>query len=366
MAVKNNKMGAWPMTAYVRPRWDRRRPARRAKEGRWAHTYAAIDLGTNNCRLLIARPTRSGFRVIDAFSRIVRLGEGVSESGQLGDDAMDRTIEALKICADKMRRRGVDRRRNVATDACRRAENGAFFLDRVVQETGVALETITAEEEARLALNGCLPLIEKKAPHALVFDIGGGSTEVMLMDARKGASDITGWVSLPYGVVNLSERYGGGALSVETYNSMVAEVDRHLRPFCKQHQVSAMVRRDEVQLLGTSGTVTTLTGVHLGLPRYDRSVVDGAFLQFDDIRDMSDGLRAQDCAGRAAHPCIGDERADLVVAGCAILEAICRRWPIGQLRVADRGLREGILHDLIRDAEREAGGRHGSDKQSPN
>ncbi|MGY8961083.1 MAG: Ppx/GppA phosphatase family protein [Alphaproteobacteria bacterium] len=323
------------MTTYVRPRWDRRRPARRAKEGRWAHTYAAIDLGTNNCRLLIARPTRSGFRVIDAFSRIVRLGEGVSESGRLSDDAMDRTIEALKICADKMRRRGVDRRRNVATDACRRANNG-------------------------------LPLIEKKAPHALVFDIGGGSTEVMLMDARKGASDITGWISLPYGVVNLSERYGGGALSVETYNSMVAEVDEHLQPFCKQHHIAAMVRRDEVQLLGTSGTVTTLTGVHLGLPRYDRSVVDGAFLQFDDIRDMSDRLRAQDCVGRAAHPCIGDERADLVVAGCAILEAICRRWPIGQLRVADRGLREGILHDLIRDADHESKGRDGSEKHNPN
>ncbi|MBL4721050.1 MAG: Ppx/GppA family phosphatase [Alphaproteobacteria bacterium] len=351
------------MTAYVRPRWDRRRPARRAKEGRWAHTYAAIDLGTNNCRLLIARPTRTGFRVIDAFSRIVRLGEGVSESGRLGDEAIDRTIEALKICADKMRRRGVDRRRNVATDACRRAQNGATFLERVVNETGVALETISAEEEARLALNGCLPLIEKSTPHALVFDIGGGSTEVMLMDARKGGSDMTGWVSLPFGVVNLSERYGGGALSVATYDSMVAEVDKLLAPFCKKYQVSSMVRREEVQILGTSGTVTTLTGVHLGLPRYDRSLVDGAYLQFDDIRAMSDRLRAQDCVGRAANPRIGEERADLVVAGCAILEAICRRWPVGRLRVADRGLREGILHDLIRAADSEAKDRRGREEK---
>ena len=341
------------MTAYVRPRWDRRRPAQRASEGRWAHTYAAIDLGTNNCRLLVARPTRSGFRVIDAFSRIVRLGEGLGEAGQLGEDAMDRTIEALKICADKMRRRGVDRRRSVATDACRRAGNGVAFLERVAAETGLTLETISAEEEAGLALKGCLPLIEPEAPYALVFDIGGGSTEVMLMDARNGGSDMTGWVSLPFGVVNLSERYGGGRLPVSVYDAMVAEVDFYLSPFCERYDISAMVGRGEAQLLGTSGTVTTLTGVHLDLPRYDRAVVDGAFLNFDDIRVMCDRLRGQDCADRAAHPCIGAERADLVVAGCAILEAICRRWPIGRLRVADRGLREGILLNLIRDAEAE-------------
>jgi exopolyphosphatase / guanosine-5'-triphosphate,3'-diphosphate pyrophosphatase len=353
-AKNNNETGTWPMTAYVRPRWDRRRPARQASEGRWAHTYAAIDLGTNNCRLLVARPTRSGFRVIDAFSRIVRLGEGLSDSGCLSEAAMDRTIEALEICADKMRRRGVDRRRCVATDACRRAENGAAFLDRVVAETGLTLETIAAEEEAGLALKGCLPLIGPDARHALVFDIGGGSTEVMLTDTGGGASDMTGWVSLPFGVVNLSERYGGDALSVSAYDAMVAEVDDHLAPFCQRHGVLAMVGRGEAQLLGTSGTVTTLTGVHLDLRRYDRAVVDGAFLNFDDIRDMSDRLRCQDFAARAAHPCIGAERADLVVAGCAILEAICRRWPIGRLRVADRGLREGILLDLIRDAEKES------------
>ncbi|MDE0815630.1 MAG: Ppx/GppA phosphatase family protein [Alphaproteobacteria bacterium] len=342
------------MTAYVRPRWDRRRPARQASEGRWEHTYAAIDLGTNNCRLLVARPTRSGFRVIDAFSRIVRLGEGVSGSGCLSVAAMDRTIEALKICADKMRRRAVDRSRCVATDACRRAQNGAEFLERVSIETGLKLETITAEEEAGLALKGCLPLIQPDARHALVFDIGGGSTEVMLTDTRGGASDMTGWVSLPFGVVNLSERYGSDTLSASVYDDMVVEVEEHLAPFCQRHEVLAMVGRGEAQLLGTSGTVTTLTGVHLGLQRYDRAVVDGAFLDFDDIRVMSDRLRRQDCAARAAHPCIGPERADLVVAGCAILEAICRRWPIGRLRVADRGLREGMLLDLMRDANNES------------
>jgi len=341
------------MTAYVRPRWDRRRPARQASQGRWEHTYAAIDLGTNNCRLLVARPTRSGFRVIDAFSRIVRLGEGVGDSGCLSESAMGRTIEALKICADKMLRRGVDRSRCVATDACRRAKNGGEFLERVGIETGLKLETIAAEEEAGLALKGCLPLIQPDARHALVFDIGGGSTEVMLTDTHGGASDMTGWVSLPFGVVNLSERYGGDTLSASAYDTMVVEVDEHLAPFCQRYEVSAMVGRGDAQLLGTSGTVTTLTGVHLGLQRYDRAVVDGAFLDFDDIRLMSDRLRRQGYAARAAHPCIGAERADLVVAGCAILEAICRRWPIGRLRVADRGLREGMLLHLISDADNE-------------
>lgn len=350
--------------AYVKPRW-RRDVERKNGDGDGCHTrtFAAIDLGTNNCRLLVARPNGDSFRVIDAFSRIVRLGEGMRDSGALTEDAMSRTVDALRICAAKMRRRRVDRARLVATDACRRAANSGDFLRRVVEETGLHLEIISAEEEARLALRGCAPLFAPDKRRALVFDIGGGSTEVMVLDTDELDTSGTcstrngNWMSMPFGVVSLSERYGGDTLSRERYAAMIADVDRRLEPFCAKNDIAQSVRSGELQMLGASGTVTTLTGVYLDLPRYDRSQVDGAYLGFKSIHQISDRLRGMCCAERATHPCIGADRADLVVAGCAILEAMCRRWPVGQLRVADRGLREGILLDLMLAASRESSGR---------
>lgn len=360
------------MATYVNSRRhgkDRRTSGHAGRKPKESHVYAAIDLGTNNCRLLVARPTLGNFRVIDAFSRIVRLGEGLGDTGVLSEAAMNRTIAALRICAAKMRRRKVDRARLVATDACRRALNCAEFLKRVERETGLWLETISCQEEARLALRGCAPLFAEDKSRALVFDIGGGSTEVTVADthecrkARSESSDIdsseTNWVSLPFGVVGLSERYGDAAMTRERYRAMVEDVDQELAPFCARNDISGSVRRGELQMLGASGTVTTLTGVSMNLARYDRGLVDGAFLEFEEILSISDKLRSMDCAERAAHPCIGNDRADLVVAGCAILEAMCRRWPVGRLRVADRGLREGILLDLMvgEDSERpESGG----------
>ena len=352
------------MVAYVKPRWRRDVERRHGEEtGRHAHTFAAIDLGTNNCRLLVARPSGDSFRVIDAFSRIVRLGEGMRETGALTDAAMSRTVDALRICAAKMRRRRVDRARLVATDACRRAANSSGFLEQVASETGLHLEIISPEEEARLALRGCAPLFAPDKRRALVFDIGGGSTEVMVLDtdaSGKQGDCATGegcWMSMPFGVVSLSERYGGDALSRESYAAMIDDVDQRLAPFCARNGIAGSARDGELQMLGASGTVTTLTGVYLDLPRYDRSQVDGAYLGFSSIQEISDKLRRMRCAERATHPCIGEDRADLVVAGCAILEAMCRRWPVGQLRVADRGLREGILLDLMVAADREKSGR---------
>ena len=351
------------MVAYAKPRWRRSIERRHGEDrGRRARTFAAIDLGTNNCRLLVARPSGNSFRVIDAFSRIVRLGEGMRVSGVLTDAAMSRTIDALRVCAAKMHRQRVDRARLVATDACRRAANSASFLEQVAAETGLHLEIIYPEEEARLALRGCAPLFAPEKRRALVFDIGGGSTEIIVLDTqRSGASsycatDDGGWMSMPFGVVNLSERYGGDALSRGSYAAMIDDVDRLLAPFCVRNSIAGSVRNGELQMLGTSGTVTTLSGVYHDLPRYDRSQVDGAYLKFSSIQQISDKLRRMRCSERATHPCIGEDRADLVVAGCAILEAMCRRWPVGQLRVADRGLREGILLDLLVAADREFSG----------
>ena len=332
----------------------RRWPAadRQRRGGRWGHTYAALDLGTNNCRLLVAKPTHDGFRVIDAFSRIVRLGEGVGATGRLSHEAMARTISALKICARKMRRRGVTRSRNVATQACRQAENCDEFLDRVQRETGLQLDIISSGEEARLAVDGSAPLLDPAARHALVFDIGGGSTELTwLRVPGGGGADVAAWISLPCGVVTLAERYGGIDVSADIYERMIGEVRGVLQEFDANHGLGGVLARDRVQMLGTSGTVTTLAGVHLGLPRYDRSRVDGLWLSFDHAFDVSERIRAMSYDARAANPCIGRERADLVVAGCAILAAICRTWPVGRLRVADRGVREGLLLAMIQAAD---------------
>ena len=313
-----------------------------------AKTYGALDLGTNNCRLLIAKPTVDGFRVVTSFSRIVRLGEGMAEDDRLCEDAMDRTIEALDVCAGKLEQFDVARTRNIATEACRRAVNCGDFIERIESRTGLTLETISSREEARLALAGCKSLLADDPPHALVFDIGGGSTE-LVWAVRDGGDGfrIADTLSLPIGVVTLSEICGTGEVSRDAYENMVETVARHLPAFCRRNRIASRVGQGRVQMLGTSGTVTTLGAVHLELPRYSRSHIDGLHIDFDALERASDRLTGMDYDGRAAIPCIGHERAELVVPGCAILEAICRCWPVGSLRIADRGLREGILLELM-------------------
>lgn len=315
--------------------------------------FAALDLGTNNCRLLVAVPTRPGhFRVIDAFSRIVRLGEGLAASGHLGAAAMDRAVEALRICAEKLAQRDIRRARLIATEACRSAANGAEFLDRVRRETGLRLEIIDRQTEARLAVSGCGPLVERDTHGVVLFDIGGGSSEIALIDLSRHrtprlASHIVAWTSLPVGVVSLAERYGGREVSRPSFEAMVEEVAGHLAAFAGRDRIRHLAESARFHLLGTSGTVTTLAGVHLGLERYDRRRVDGLWMDRDSVDRMIETLLGWDFEQRVANACIGADRADLVLAGCAILEAIRRAWPSERLRVADRGLREGILSELM-------------------
>jgi len=305
---------------------------------------AALDLGTNNCRLLIARVQPDGFRVIDGFSRIVRLGEGLDASNQLSQAAMDRTKSAIAVCAEKIKQRSVTSGRYVATEACRRALNGEEFLKSIEKETGLSLETIPPREEAELTLAGCLPLLDPAIPYALTFDVGGGSAEILWVKLQQDdVPEVIGLISLPCGVVTMTERYGEPEISKEGYRAMVSDVEAMLRPFDEEHGISAAITRGEVQMLGTAGTVTTIAGVHMKLPRYNRAVVDGTWLDFGALEAISRMLVTSDFEGRAAHACIGEGRAELVVAGCGILEAVCSTWNAGRLRVADRGVREGIL-----------------------
>lgn len=304
--------------------------------------------------MLVARPLARGFRVIDAFSRITRLGEGLATSGVLSEDAMARTVVALRACADKMVRNRVTRVRLVATEACRRAANHADFAARVAAETGLALDIISAEEEAGLALGGCASLMRPEVPWALVFDIGGGSTELVWVH-NSSTHRVMGVQSLPVGVVTLAEEMGERLNTAEGYAAAVADISLRLAPFEARHDISRRLVEGSVQMLGTSGTVTTLAALHLNLDRYERALVDGIDLHFDDIAAVTARLTAMNAAERARHPCVGPERADLVLAGCAILEAMCRLWPLASLRVADRGVREGLLLSMMgEDARRPA------------
>ena len=329
--------------------------------------YAAIDLGTNNCRMLVACPaknggrnnTRNGLRVIDGFSRIVRLGEGVRATGRLADAAIERTTEALKICAAKITNRGVRETRAIATQACRQAENGDAFLEHVRRETGLRMKRISAAEEAELTLAGCAPLLRTGHPRTLMFDIGGGSTELIWVDNRPGngpgqinsklhgkpkALDV---LSLPIGVVGLAEEFGRGALAPDDFETIVERIDAALAPFEDRHGIAAEIEAGNVHMLGTSGTVTTMGAIYLDLPRYDRSRVDGLSIRWESIDAICAKLVTLDYQARRDHPCIRPGRADLMVMGCAVLTAICRRWPATHLTAADRGIREGLLLDMM-------------------
>jgi exopolyphosphatase/guanosine-5'-triphosphate,3'-diphosphate pyrophosphatase len=327
-----------------------------------ATCYAALDLGTNNCRLLIATPAGTGFRVVEAFSRIVRLGDGLSRTGRLDDAAMERALAALKICADKIRRRKVGRVQAVATQACRSASNGVDFVARVEREAGLRLRIISPREEAQLSVAGCASLLDRESEAALVVDVGGGSTELSWVDL-KGARQagpsrdghphrlpIGAWLSIPVGVVTLAERFPESYPAGETwFRDMVEHVKDHIAPFAHADGFRDVFTRDRAHLIGTSGAITSLAGMHLGLRRYERSRIDGLWLDRSDCEAAASRLRTLSPADRAAQPCIGPDRADLVLAGAAILDAVQELWPCSRVRVADRGLREGLLLSLMAD-----------------
>jgi exopolyphosphatase/guanosine-5'-triphosphate,3'-diphosphate pyrophosphatase len=346
--------------APARPPVEAEREARGLRPGHHhapAPAYAALDLGTNNCRLLVAAPAPGGFRVVDSFSRIVRLGEGLAATGRLSEAAMDRAVSALAACAEKLARRPVRGFHAVATEACRRASNGAAFLARVAAETGLRPRVISAREEAELAMESCAPLLEAGDRRGLLFDIGGGSTEIAWIRVppqrgpaapRAPVAELIGYVSLPFGVVTLAERVGASCFTEQGFGEVVELVAEHLRRFDRVHCIGQEIRAGGVRLIGTSGTVTTLAGVALSLPRYRRPLVDGRTLEVCVADQAMGDLFALGRDGLAAHPCVGPERVEFVLPGCAVYAAIRQVWQVPSLTVADRGLREGMLIRMMR------------------
>lgn len=311
--------------------------------------YAAIDLGTNSCRLVIATPTPSSFRIVETFSKITRLGEGIINNNELSHTAIRRTVNALKVCAGVLEEYApIAKSRFVATAACRRAKNCRYFLDLVKKETGLTIETISSQEESRLSVAGCIPLLNRNIKRALVFDIGGGSTEASLARmTNSGRTVIEGYVSLPYGVVTVSEAFPNRDMTDLAYNTIIERTHKILQDFEEKHHISEAIAKQEIQVLGTSGTVTVLGAVHLNLPRYNRSAVDGLALSRQDVERTISKIKRMGDEGRKKHCCIGAQKADLTMAGCAIIEGLLSYWPISEITIADRGIREGILLDMM-------------------
>ena len=326
--------------------------------------FAALDLGTNNCRLLIATPSPRGFRILDAYSRIVRLGEGLSQTGRLGEAAMQRALSALAVCAAKIERRGVSRVRAVATQACRAAANGPGFVDEVARETGIQLTIISPREEAQLAVAGCLNLLDPSARAALVLDVGGGSTELSWLDLSAPGLDVAprrmahwrlpikAWLSVPVGVVTLAERFPETGDAETWFRRMVEAMKSEIALFSLADDFREVFLAGHAHIVGTSGAITSLAGLHLELPRYERARVDGLWMTRGDCDAVTRRLGALTVEQRAAEPCIGPDRADLVMAGAAILTAVQELWPCDRVRVADRGLREGLLLSLMSNQRR--------------
>ncbi|UWQ16884.1 Ppx/GppA phosphatase family protein [Jannaschia sp. M317] len=345
-------------------------PVRRPDENRPdpAELYAALDLGTNSCRMLIAQPKGSQLHVVDSFSKSVQLGNGLEQSGRLSRSSMARTIGALKICRRKLDTHEVKRMRLVATEACRRATNADEFIRLVERETGLPLEIIEPEEEARLAVVSCAPLVSTKTEQLLVVDIGGGSTELVWIDLTRvprhdraraimrlhsgfqagadspfPAAKVVDWISIPLGVATLKDQFR----DVTDDAARFALMSWHFEECLAEFSPYADAEGDSdpgFQIVGTSGTVTTVAATHLNLRRYDRNKVDGLSMTTDQIDRVIRGYLALGPEGRRNDPRIGRDRHTLIMSGAAILQALLRVWPTDRLSVADRGLREGLLY----------------------
>lgn len=343
----------------------RRRSRSRSKTGR-PNVYGAVDLGTNNCRLLVAKANANGFQVIDSYSRVVRLGAGLSSTGMLSQKSMDAAAEAIAVCASKMKHKRVRRWRCIATQACRQAGNGEEFMRRVKQETGLSFEIISPRVESRLAVMGCVGLSDLDKDVVLVVDIGGGSSELSWVDVRKlrdpqearriHRPPISAWASLPVGVVTLSELVPDKGNSPEALLARFEEMKDNVRRLINeagcQTRFTNAFREGRGHIIGTSGTITSLASVLLGLSYYQRDKVDGIWLDTADVVNISRRMALSPLEARAAEPCIGTDRAALLVAGCAIMDVLCDMWPSERIRVADRGLREGMLIGLMDQSRR--------------
>lgn len=294
---------------------------------------AAIDLGTNSARLLIATRGASGEMEILVLKRVItRLGGGFTRERGISPAACDRTLSALRDFSREMRKTGVSHTRAVATSAVRDAVNGREFVERVYAETGIRLDIIDGREEALLTLNGVVSGLGRSGD-SIVFDIGGGSTEYTL--ARGKTPLFTR--SLPLGVVRLTE--GKGSLE-----AMDDKVRRELKALMMEVEGSGLGSFPEgATLIGTAGTPTTLAAMDLKLARYDHHKVHGHVLGISTVRELFETVCPLTAEERLHVPGIEKGREDLVVAGFLVTLRTMELFGFDRFTVSDAGLLEGLL-----------------------
>jgi exopolyphosphatase/guanosine-5'-triphosphate,3'-diphosphate pyrophosphatase len=309
---------------------------------------AAVDLGSNTIRLLVADADRaSGLHPVHAEQAVARLGEHLFRTGRLQDGAMARALGAVRGYRDRARALGAERVLVVATAAVRQAGNREELVGRLAAEPGVSVRVVDGDEEARLTLLGVTwGVLGARGAEAdderrmVVLDIGGGSTELIVAEAGAVVSS----VSVTLGVVGLAERFfHADPVDWAEYQACADHVTCRLDADAWPAVLGLAPRA----LAGTAGTITTLAALDLGLPSYDGARVQGHRLRGAAVRSLRDRLGALRVADRARLPCLEPGRADLIMPGIAIVEAVLAGLGLAELRVSDAGLREGIVLDAV-------------------
>ena len=300
--------------------------------------FAAIDLGSTNCRLVIVDIIEDKYKIICSFSEILNLGRNLSFSNEFNDEIIEKTIEIFKIISQKLKYYNVLSYRCVATEACRQSINSDELVKRIHERTNIEIEIIPSKEEARLCLKSCLNHNVNLNDFNLVFDIGGGSTEIIIFDSIYSNKDFD-FLSIPIGVINFSEK-----VSLFKTEKVLGQLEKQMMFFSKKKKI----HNEPISIIGSCGTVTTLCAIHLKLNYYQKSLVDNTLLEIEDLKQTCNFVKRLSSEEKEKHPCIGPQRINLLDNGILILEKILESWPVKRILVSDRGLREGIILDQIK------------------
>ncbi len=301
------------------------------------YRLAAIDIGTNSIRLIVAEPLRGGnYRILDEEKESTRLGENLSKTGRLEARAIEKSLGALRRMKQIAEGFQISRLMTIATCAVREAANGEEFCRRAREELGIEIEVIGAEREALLAFASVQRAFDLANQHVAVVDIGGGSTEIVLAFG----SLVEAVYKTQLGAVRLSETYPDTA-TTEGFEQLIAGIDRHLR---KNTKNPVFVPHT---LFGSGGTFTSLAAMVMASKGQNGLPVRGYQVTRAEVRHLLDRLRKTPLKDRAGVPGLSPERADIIVAGLAIVDRIMDRFEINTVQVHNRGVRDGLLLTMI-------------------
>ena len=305
-------------------------------------SLAAIDLGTNSCRLMIT--SQKGF-VIYRRTATTKLGEGLHAAGKFTDEAIERGLKCLAEYADIMRDYGVAEYKAIATASCRMAENGADFVKAVEELCGLKLDIVSPEEEALLNVKGARLNADKNAEYVMVYDLGGGSTEITLA-TNSETPKIIYTISVPWGARNATEAYGLLEYDEEKAAKLRAEVQKYTADFLQHSEFEKY--RDKCECIATSSTPLRLVSMARGLGSYNRYNVDGVAENVAELDKQIAKIQKMDFVHAAENPYIGENRAMIFQAACVIFKTIYDDLQIKVLTASLKGAQEAMINDLVK------------------